>query len=506
MGVEKLEERFSEEKLIEIWETSRSNWHRPPLPLPLIGSSIDEFPFENYQITIGKETTRQGNLYLENLFDHLIVHYIFCPRSLETAATLSLATLRGLKSREKTLARRMVNIFSDIVADTFRLERSDIDEEKVLLGWKHLAEQDLAPLDRIVLGFLKEYWDVNLPRCDHEAVDMLLHTFSWGVEEKSKWKRQCQQMARILEPFAPGLLGQGQIRTSDGLKGDADAAPFAGLASDIEPGEYKEALAVLGQHADLKRWYRDQSYIIEIEASRKVSMSRYPTAPIKWRFTDPPSELDVAYSMSLSPKLVPGITTFKREDESCEMMAGKEMVPDLLIVLDSSRSMDGHRRGTKTHSATLAAFKAAQFAHQQGAEIAAINFSDQFIIQDWTRDLGAAEDVLVQYIGSRTHIPGELLLNLAKARKKCLILCITDTHIQNLYTEWDYIKEASEVGQFVLFCIDEANKNKQVEEALGSIGTVYYINRLEDLIMLVVDTTKKAYQAGYEIKGTAPNL
>jgi hypothetical protein len=48
----------------------------------------------------------------------------------------------------------------------------------------------------------------------------------------------------------------------------------------------------------------------------------------------------------------------------------------------------------------------------------------------------------------------------------------------------------------VLFCIDETNKNKQVEDALKSLGTVYYINRLDDLISLVVDATKSAYRAG----------
>jgi hypothetical protein len=435
----------------------------------------------------------RGDLYLENLFCHLIVHYIFCPRSLETAGSLALAALSGLRKRDLVLAKRIVNIFSDIVVDTFRLERSAEDEAQVLLGWRRLAEEDLAPLDRVVLGFLREHWGVDLPACDLGEVDMLLHTFSWGVREKSRWARQCQQTARILEPFSPGILGRGSIRTSEILRGNADSAPMAGLASDAEPGEYREALSVLGQNGDLKRWYRDQSYTVLIEATRNVRDSWYPTGPLKWRFTDPPGELDVPYSMSLSPLLLPGITTFKRDFESCETAAGKDRVPDLLLVIDSSRSMDGHRRMTKTHSATLSAFKAAQFAHQEGAMLAAINFSDKLAVQEWTRDLGAVEDVLVQYHGSRTHIPGELILRLAEKRKGCLILCITDTHIQNLYSEWDYLKDASELSEFVLFCIDEANRNRQVESALRDLGRVYYINRLEDLLTLVVETTERAY-------------
>ena len=69
------------------------------------------------------------------------------------------------------------------------------------------------------------------------------------------------------------------------------------------------------------------------------------------------------------------------------MAPGREAVPDLLIVLDSSRSMEGPKMGTKTHRATLAAFKACQFAHSKGAEIAAINFSEKYLVAPWTRDL-----------------------------------------------------------------------------------------------------------------------
>jgi len=498
-----LEERSSEELLTEIWERARGNWHRPPLPRPRIGAPENgEFPFQNYHIKVGKDDIEKGALYLENLFDHLIAHYIFCPRSLETAANLALAALQGLEKPKPARAREMVNLFSDIVVDTFRLKRSEEDEEKVFLGWKHFAERgDLSSLDEVVLGFLGQYWDLDISSSNRPESEKLLEVFGWGVSDRSKWPRQCQQMARILEPLEPGVLGQGEIPSQEGLRGSANVAPLLGLASDLEPDEYRDCLSVLGIDGNLKRWYRDQSYSIVIRPSIRPRESWYPAGLIKWRFTDPPSELDVPYSLSLAPKLIPGVTTYRREHECCEMMAGSQEVPDLLVVLDSSGSMGGHDRGTKTHAATLAAFKASQFAHSQGAELAAINFSDRLVLQDWTRDLGAVEDVLVQHLGSRTHIPGEEILKFAKNRKGSLILCITDTHIQNLYREWDLVEEASRSGQFVLFCIDEANKNRQVEAALKSLGAVYYINRPEDLISLVVDTTEEAYRTGRPICG-----
>lgn len=489
-------EEASWDLIADIWERSRRNWNWPQLPSPRIGSSgsSGEFPFVNYQITLNEEILNQGALYVENLFDHLIVHYIFCPRSLETAGNLALAAVKGLI--DQSLAKTMVNIFSDIVVDSFRLERSPDDEEKVLLGWRRLSSQKLSDLDRIVLGFLAEYWDSPLPRCDRPEIDRLLQIYSPGVRDKGLWRRQCQQTSRILEPFVPGILGKGQVRSAEMLNGSARDAPLASLAYELEPGQYEKTLGVLGLKGDLKRWYRDQSYFIEIRHSGRTKESCYPSGLVKWRHTDPPSDLDVACSLSMSPVLIPGMTTYKREQECSRLAAGRGAVPDLLIVLDSSKSMNGHALNTKTHKATLAAFKASRFAHEQGAQIAAINFSEKYYVQPWTRDLGAVEDVLVEYICTRTHIPGREIHDLARRRKGCLILCITDTHIQNLYTEFDYIREAALMGDFVLFCIDQAGRDKYVEDAFGSIGRVCYINRLDDLVKLVVSTAEIAYTDG----------
>jgi hypothetical protein len=452
-----------------------------------------EFPFANYKITFDEQMLALGPLYLENLFEHLIVHYIFCPRSLHTAELLAQAALQGLAKPEVNRARHLVNLFSDIVVDSFRLERSQADEKKVLMGWQRLGKQaDLMPCDRIVLGLLRNYWGVDLPSCPRPEVDLLARLFSPGIRDKNLWPRQCRQMARILEPFMPGILGRGPIRCLEILNGNADALPLS-CAQDLDLMQYEQVLAVLGLKGNLAGWYRDQSYCIEIKEIPRARSENHPSAPVKWRLSDPCSELDVAYSLSLSPQLIPGVTTFKRGQEAGRLTPVGKAVPDLLVVLDSSRSMEGPRRGTKTHKATVAAFKACWFAHSKGAEVAAINFSEKYLATAWTRDLGAVEDVLVEFFSTRTHIPGKAIRQLAKERPGCLILCITDTHIQNLYQEWEDIKKAADAAHFVLFCIDQAYRDKHVEEALAGLGQVYYINRLEDLVAMVVDVTATAY-------------
>ena len=155
--------------------------------------------------------------------------------------------------------------------------------------------------------------------------------------------------------------------------------------------------------------------------------------------------------------------------------------------------MEGHRLGSKTHRATLAAFKACRYAHSKGAMVAAINFSERYLAVPWTRDLAAVERALVEFFSTRTHIPGKAIRALAEQRPGCLILCITDTHIQNLYQEWEEIERAARAGSFALFCIDQDYKDRQVEGALAGLGRVYYINRLEDLVSMVVEVTGRAY-------------
>ncbi|MCQ8902795.1 MAG: VWA domain-containing protein [Methanothrix sp.] len=486
--------RSSEDEMLRIWEAARSEWHYPQLPRPVISSeSSGVFPFDNYRISI-TEYDLQDSLYMESLFEHIILHYIFCPRSLEVAGELALAALRGIKRNDVKLARTIVNIFSDIVVDSFRLERSESDELKVVRLWRRIAEGVESDLDVAVISFLESYWSVDLCGATETPESrLLLQVFSPGVRDRSLWKRQCQQMAMVLSPLSPGSLGRDEIRSLEILRGNARSAPLSGLASELEPVEYMRCLEVLGIRGDLKRWYRDQGYRIEIAASRSSRSDTYPTGTSRWRFDDSPSDLDVNYSLSMSPRLVPGVTTYRRDQESCSMAPGRSEVPDLLVVLDSSRSMDGHRRGSRTFYATLAAFKAAQFAYEQGAELAAINFSESFLVQPWCRDLDAVEDVLVEYLCGRTNIPGSRMLELVKERRGCLILCITDTGIQNLYTQWDYLKEAASLGRFVLFCIDEKGKDRYVLEALGSLGRVYHINTPEDLISLVVETAEDAY-------------
>ncbi|OPX74103.1 MAG: hypothetical protein A4E43_01473 [Methanosaeta sp. PtaB.Bin005] len=49
------------------------------------------------------------------------------------------------------------------------------------------------------------------------------------------------------------------------------------------------------------------------------------------------------------------------------------------------------------------------------------------------------------------------------------------------------------MGRFVLFSIDPDYRDRHVEESLSSLGQIYYIRQLDDLISLVVEVSERAY-------------
>jgi len=76
----------------------------------------------------------------------------------------------------------------------------------------------------------------------------------------------------------------------------------------------------------------------------------------------------------------------------------------------------------------------------------------------------------VEFHCARTHIPGRAVLDDWQVRvRDASSSASPNTHIQNLYQEWNDIKAASEVGQFVLFCIDQPYRRQACGKIAGKL-------------------------------------
>ena len=97
-------------------------------------------------------------------------------------------------------------------------------------------------------------------------------------------------------------------------------------------------------------------------------MSKRPSGSIPigiepWVIGDPIEKLDILQSMLVSPKIIPNVTTRKwiyREGPGIEI---EKRLPDMMIVVDSSGSMDWtYSKSTKNnspyHLALMASFAA----------------------------------------------------------------------------------------------------------------------------------------------------
>ncbi len=481
------------------------NWYYPLLPDPILIEEKDAYVFENYQSTIVKNTPLN---IVEALFDHEIGHYLFCPYSRGISARLVLAALKALKkTRPSTLQDTSniilcVNFFQDIIVDTLLLEKNKESREKVIQRMKYQLSGSSDELLVLYTGIINKLFDCGFIYPDRleRYSRRIARVFTSGVMDKSKWDKQCYDTVRILGTLLktkPDIMqGAGymsdnlyKLKDQEALRGEE--VSLDGIARMVEASEFEQILSVFQPSNDaLRRWYHDQSYGVEIY-SVKENIEPYPSSLVRWRIDDPVFELDFTYSKSISPTLIPNITTYKRiRDESSFHL--EKTVPDLLIVIDSSSSMGGHERGTKTYHAVLAAFKAAHFALRNNAQVAVINFADLCVIQEWTRNEEKIETALIKYIKGNTNIRARQMLELlSKGTNNCLALIITDTQIHNFLTELPYIKIAGEKHHIALFCLDSKNRDDNVTGKLSEIGDVYFIDHIEDLTGLVIEITEE---------------
>lgn len=555
---------ISVDEVIGIWENLRVKWFYPQIPLPEIrsgGKWDNKIYFDNYEISLNlREMPSDIELqkeYIENILEHEMCHYIYCPYDIETVAGFilesrkALSEVYGSENISPSHINLCVNFFTDIVVENFRFKRNlkENAESKIISFHKNKLKdaEKTSKIYEIFISTLGKIWN-----CDFEVKDPEINKFSGKLSDSLKdtenrkfWNRQCYIASTTISPFfededesveeksfvvplplkvLTSILGMGK-----GGKGDKNdeekkekapekfsgyekhryveelekrkkETPLVRAAEESDLKEYKELVKILGitddEHEALKKWYRDQAYGIIISPVERYDKDEYPTAPKKWRVSDPPSELDFIYSKSLSPIIIPGVTAFKREREMGEIHPIERKMPDMLIIVDSSSSMGGHLRGTKTFYAMLAAFKAYRYALNKGSRVAVINFSGKdnkplYRKLEYTRNADLIEDSLTHYYGLYTCIPGTEIEKLS-AEGEILILLLTDTEIQNFETEIKHIENAASKNYFVLMCTSSEKQGRTLDK-LKKLGKVYFIKNPKDLIGLTIDAAKKAY-------------
>ena len=297
-------------------------------------------------------------------------------------------------------------------------------------------------------------------------------------------------------------------KNRDKLKEDNDddlrrkAEEFAKDTSYSEFGSPADQAGILHDGNPLATWYRGLARnLIKIKIFEKRPGGQLPIYPDIWRIGDPLEELDVVQTILNSPIIIPNITTRKWIFKEGPGHLVEKQIPDLLIVLDSSGSMNWNYtaktdqgRG-EYHTALVASFAALHYAASKGVNFSIINFSGHADICPWTSDYNQAEQILLKYQGSGTVLPLKAIaVQCEKTDRKVLVFVITDFGIYNWAKAKKIIINLANKGHIIVgfFIGAKLIPKSQFKDLIDKV-TLYPIKNTKDLINLIIEEVKKYY-------------
>ena len=527
-----------------------------------IGFFID---LDTYRITLNLANT--PNIYLDQEYEdyffslslHEISHYIYCPYDNLTNLRLLAAAIQG--GINKYFSPMVVNIFADLIID-----QKNHSEFPDLMNWElektteHLfaesSDEKCSDLTKILIRCYEILWKIDIFRdSERDAVtdkisQNVCQIITKNFDDEQLWEKKVKAIAKQLteilkksvhlnEEFqqgggkknqSPFLIPQdvqdvfGDLTElknpnliKDREKNDSD--PFEERTDD----ELQEAIEVLATELDLKTlrdllslhgltdssqnlalWYRGQAKdLIRVEHFQKKKSGSIPLYPETWRIGDPIGNLDAIQTLLVSPVIIPNMTTRKWKYHEGIGQEPSPKVQDLMIVLDSSGSMDWNFNKKSVtgryHISLLAAFSAIHYCIRKGSFISAINFSERVVAQPWTNDLRKIEQILLSYQGYGTRLPTRKIEEFAqKTENPALILVISDLEIENWNPAKNTIQKLLGMGHTVISFFIEGDPSilltKDFQELILQGANFYCIEDIDDLIGLVLSEVKEIVQ------------
>jgi hypothetical protein len=229
-----------------------------------------------------------------------------------------------------------------------------------------------------------------------------------------------------------------------------------------------------------------------------------------WRPGDPVlgrGGLEMAPSMLPYGQPVPYLTTSKRRIERSDNPGRLSMIPNLLLVIDSSGSMawnpkaaDPDRRG-EFDKAIIAGEAAALEALEHGGKVAVINFSgpQDVRLQEYTRDMDKIEQALMHDYKAGTTVPTEQVRDMLRRSQDPLQTCLlSDCDISNAAEAADaFAPAARKPDELAVFLIGKTGEGDAFVDRLRAEGAVIHpVLSIDDLAGIVLGTVRGRYMRG----------
>jgi hypothetical protein len=283
------------------------------------------------------------------------------------------------------------------------------------------------------------------------------------------------------------------------------------LAEDLNFfGNLLNAMDIPVKRANILRyWLRGKAYgMINYDTKEMKPAGSSKHYLTEWNYDDPFSRLDIQKSYLNYPLLVPPYT--KKWKYTHGSFGDMDMaIRDLLLVIDSSGSMRLHLQKNGNLSgefyyAMQSAFALLHAAIRKEARFAVINFSTNILKTPWLKpsradDITYAEDIIMKHQRASTSIPGGHIEELAsQANNNCYITIISDSDIWNINQNLPYLQRVRQKGNIIsLFLTGRSlvfsKKNPYYETLKKVCKSIYEIQKIEDLIGLVINEARDMY-------------
>jgi hypothetical protein len=442
---------------------------------------------------------------VEGLLDHAVSHYRFCPWNLSSHLKLYREAKKVL--RDKQMALRATDAFMDVVADTHCVSQM----ETPLSNLYRQLNCDIS--EQAILALYQRLWGMDLGVEGHEEISGKLSRLPYL--DRSRWSKSVRRFAMLLRPLLELEKQKGGLTRScalgcHGIQRYASEEVEQGLrevAVEVgSPLEFKEAIQDFqdeiqeaSQPANLGMGLGrgipadpDMLYYMKLAENfslpiRKVPMKRsgamYPHHHISWEVGSPYQHIDPWTSFG---KIMPGIT------QTWQYLEGKifhqeERIPDCLIVIDSSGSMQNPRHGLSY--AVLGAACACDTYLRNQAEVAVYNFSDASAggkhTLPYSRDRITLYRSICRHLGGGTKILVEDIETIQGDRVPDIFL-ITDMQITNLKILIRYFSTCKNRVTAV-----HVGDNEQVQQFRNSMKPhkqigIYAVEKKEDIPCIVL--------------------
>jgi hypothetical protein len=220
---------------------------------------------------------------------------------------------------------------------------------------------------------------------------------------------------------------------------------------------------------DKKRIWFESNDISEIEIPHSIfngsqDVYMYPEV---WKIGDPIDDIDIMLTYTVSPFIIPGVTTKKWSKNTVFKGGSQKSCPDLLLVLDSSGSMGSLKdEQSNLFNAVKSCFAIIKYFEKINSEVALINFSSIATINLWSNDYKKIKEGLLIEGGGNSLFPIEALEKLRLLKKSnSVIVIITDGEIQNYKKAIEILTEHLLLGNKVFMFLQ--NQKATVNKFIG---------------------------------------